>query len=87
MTINCEKESIKLVSVRTINTDYGKNSIGIQMRKCVYHHRQCPIHHYLCFTSLMSPDTDSPQVSSVRSIVDNEDQELNRDLLNIKGGL
>lgn len=55
MTNNCEKESITLVSVRTINTDY---------------------------------DTDSPQVSSVRStIVDNEDQELNRDLLNIKGGL
>ncbi|KAI7796336.1 putative cell wall protein DAN4 [Triplophysa rosa] len=54
-TNNCEKESITLVSVRTINTDY---------------------------------DTDSPQVSSVRStIVDNEDQELNRDLLNIKGGL
>ncbi|XP_056587482.1 endothelial cell-specific chemotaxis regulator isoform X2 [Triplophysa dalaica] len=54
-TNNCEKESITLVSVRTINTDY---------------------------------DTDSPQVSSVRStIVDHEDQEFNRDLLNIKGGL
>ncbi|KAA0720198.1 hypothetical protein E1301_Tti008175 [Triplophysa tibetana] len=33
-------------------------------------------------------DTDSPQVSSVRStIVDQEDQEFNRDLLNIEGGL
>lgn len=53
MTNNCDKESITLVSVRTINTDY---------------------------------DTDSPQVSSVHStIVDNEEQELNRDLLNIRG--
>lgn len=62
-------------------------TVGIQ---CVNdkHHRQYHIYHYLCFTSLMSADTDSPQVSSVRStIVDNEDQELNRDLLNIKGGL
>ncbi|XP_051532747.1 uncharacterized protein ecscr isoform X2 [Myxocyprinus asiaticus] len=54
MTNNCEKESITLVSVRTINPDN---------------------------------DTDSPQLSSVRStIVDNEDQELNRDLLRIKCG-
>ncbi|XP_051537518.1 endothelial cell-specific chemotaxis regulator-like isoform X2 [Myxocyprinus asiaticus] len=55
MTNNCEKESITLLSVRTINTDN---------------------------------ETDSPQLSSVRcTIVDNEDQELNRDLLGIKGGL
>ncbi|XP_055035438.2 uncharacterized protein ecscr isoform X7 [Misgurnus anguillicaudatus] len=55
MTNNCDKESITLVSVRTINTDY---------------------------------DADSPRVSSVHStIVDNEEQELNRDLLNIRGEL
>ncbi|XP_051955541.1 endothelial cell-specific chemotaxis regulator-like isoform X2 [Xyrauchen texanus] len=55
MTNNCEKESITLVSVRTINTDN---------------------------------ETDLPQLSSVCcTIVDNEDQELNRDLLGIKCGL
>ncbi|KAL7844412.1 hypothetical protein SRHO_G00229510 [Serrasalmus rhombeus] len=52
MTSNGEKESITLVSVRTINTD---------------------------------TDTDSPQISSVRStILDHEDQELSRDLLSSK---
>ncbi|XP_067232290.1 endothelial cell-specific chemotaxis regulator isoform X2 [Chanodichthys erythropterus] len=52
---NCEKESITLVSVRTINTENK---------------------------------TDSPQMSSVHStIVDNEDQELTRDLLGIKDGV
>ncbi|KAK9955570.1 hypothetical protein ABG768_015434 [Culter alburnus] len=52
---NCEKESITLVSVRTINTENN---------------------------------TDSPQISSVHStIVDNEDQELTRDLLGIKDGV
>ncbi|XP_056118318.1 endothelial cell-specific chemotaxis regulator [Rhinichthys klamathensis goyatoka] len=55
MISNCEKESITLVSVRTINTEN---------------------------------DTDSPQISSVHStIVDNEDQELTRDLLGIKDGV
>ncbi|XP_042566940.1 endothelial cell-specific chemotaxis regulator-like isoform X1 [Cyprinus carpio] len=55
MTSNCEKESITLVSVRTINTENN---------------------------------TDSPQMSSVRStIVDNEDQEFCRDLLFINDGL
>ncbi|XP_016400640.1 endothelial cell-specific chemotaxis regulator isoform X4 [Sinocyclocheilus rhinocerous] len=55
MTSNCEKESITLVSVRTINTENN---------------------------------TDSPQMSSVRStIVDNDDQEFTRDLLGIKDGL
>ncbi|XP_051734731.1 endothelial cell-specific chemotaxis regulator isoform X2 [Ctenopharyngodon idella] len=52
---SCEKESITLVSVRTINTENN---------------------------------TDSPQISSVHStIVDNEDQELSRDLLGIKDGV
>ncbi|XP_048022114.1 endothelial cell-specific chemotaxis regulator isoform X2 [Megalobrama amblycephala] len=52
---NCEKESITLVSVRTINTENN---------------------------------TDSPQISSVHSTtVDNEDQELARDLLGIKDGV
>ncbi|XP_058614424.1 uncharacterized protein ecscr isoform X2 [Onychostoma macrolepis] len=55
MTSNCEKESITLVSVRTINTENN---------------------------------TDSPQMSSVRStIVDNDDQDFTRDLLGIKDGL
>lgn len=55
MISNCEKESITLVSVRTINTEN---------------------------------DTDSPQISSVHStIVDNEDQELTRDLLGVKDGV
>ncbi|XDV38924.1 hypothetical protein PO909_008243 [Leuciscus waleckii] len=55
MISNYEKESITLVSVRTINTEN---------------------------------DTDSPQISSVHStIVDNEDQELTRDLLGIKDGV
>ncbi|XP_059381599.1 uncharacterized protein ecscr [Carassius carassius] len=55
LTSNCEKESITLVSVRTINTE---------------------------------SNTDSPQMSSVRStIVDNDDQEFTRDLLGIKDGL
>ncbi|XP_016113348.1 endothelial cell-specific chemotaxis regulator-like isoform X2 [Sinocyclocheilus grahami] len=55
MTSYCEKESITLVSVRTINTENN---------------------------------TDSPQMSSVRStIVDNDDQEFTRDLLGIKDGL
>ncbi|KTF80997.1 hypothetical protein cypCar_00043122 [Cyprinus carpio] len=54
-TSNFEKESITLVSVRTINTENN---------------------------------TDSPQMSSVRStIVDNDDQEFTRDLLGIKDGL
>ncbi|XP_077088830.1 uncharacterized protein ecscr [Siphateles boraxobius] len=55
MNSNGEKESITLVSVRTINTEN---------------------------------DTDSPQISSVHStIVDNEDQEHTRDLLDIKDGV
>ncbi|XP_073681189.1 uncharacterized protein ecscr [Garra rufa] len=55
ITSNSEKESITLVSVRTINTENN---------------------------------TDSPQMSSVRStIVDNEDQEFTRDLLGFKDGL
>lgn len=55
MTSNSEKESITLVSVRTINIENN---------------------------------TDSPQMSSVRStIVDNDDQEFTRDLLGIKDGL
>lgn len=55
LTSNCEKESITLVSVRTINTE---------------------------------SNTDSPQMSSVRStIVDTDDQEFTRDLLGIKDGL
>ncbi|KAI4881136.1 hypothetical protein NFI96_019602, partial [Prochilodus magdalenae] len=52
MTSIGEKESITLVSVRSINTE---------------------------------TETDSPQISSVRStILDSEDQELSRDLLSIK---
>ncbi|XP_036444203.1 endothelial cell-specific chemotaxis regulator [Colossoma macropomum] len=52
MTSTGEKESITLVSIRTINTE---------------------------------TDSDSPQISSVRStILDNEDQELSRDLLSIR---
>ncbi|XP_051960192.1 endothelial cell-specific chemotaxis regulator-like isoform X3 [Xyrauchen texanus] len=40
-----------------------------------------------CRHTNQQEDTDSPQLSSVRStIVDNEDQDLNRDLLSIKGG-
>ncbi|XP_064207879.1 endothelial cell-specific chemotaxis regulator isoform X1 [Anguilla rostrata] len=52
LTSNGEKESITLVSVKTINTE---------------------------------TDTDSPQVSSIHSTtLDSEEQELRRDLLNIK---
>ncbi|ROL48045.1 hypothetical protein DPX16_18645 [Anabarilius grahami] len=41
-----------------------------------------------CKDTRQHKDTDSPQISSVHStIVDNEDQELTRDLLGIKDGV
>lgn len=43
---------------------------------------------YCAISILFSADTDSPQISSVHStIVDNEDQELTRDLLGVKDGV